>query len=82
MGSYRKVYLAIYCEDEAEYAQAQRVAEDISKTFRLAAKDLIRAQPIIVNNGKLIGDAVRTISKEGMSGVAKVLPKLIKMRRS
>lgn len=81
MGNYRKIYLAIYCESDEEQQQAQRVAEDLSKTFRLSAKDLVGMHPLIVKNGQLIGSAVRTISQEGVSGVAKMLPQLMKMKR-
>ena len=81
MGTYRKIYVAVYCESDDEQREAQHVAEDLSKTFRLSAKDLINAHPMIVKNGQLIGNAVRTISKEGMTGVAKMLPQLMKMKR-
>lgn len=81
MGNYRKVYIAVYCDSDEEQQQAQRVAEDLSKTFRLSAKDLVGLHPLIVKNGQLIGRAVRTISKEGVSGVAKMLPQLMKMKR-
>lgn len=81
MGNYRKIYLAIYCESDEEQQQAQRVAEDLSKTFRLSAKDLIAIHPLMVKNGQLIGNAIRTISREGVSGIAKMLPQLKKMRR-
>lgn len=81
MGQYRKVYIAVICDSEEELKAVQKVAEDISSTFRLSAKDLIAIHPVIKNNGQLIGSAVRTIAKEGMAGVMKVVPQLMKMRR-
>jgi hypothetical protein len=81
MGQYRKVYIAVICESDDELRTVQKVAEDISTTFRLTAKDLIAIHPTIKANGQLIGSAVRTIAKEGMSGVMKVIPQLMKMRR-
>ena len=81
MATYRKVYIAIICEDDDEYAQVQKVAQDLSGTFRLSAKDLIKAYPMIRNNGVLIAKSMRTIAREGMSGIAKVIPQLLKMKK-
>lgn len=81
MGQYRKVYIAVICENDEEQKAVQKVAEDISSTFRLSAKELIKIHPIIQNNGQLIGSAVRTIAKEGMGGVMRVIPQLMKMKR-
>lgn len=81
MGTYRKVFLAIYCENDDDLAQVQKFAEEISTTFRLSARDLIGLQPIVQKNGQLISSAFRTISKEGMSGIMKVVPQLMKMKK-
>lgn len=81
MGSYRKIYIAVFCENEEEVTHVQKVAEDLSSTFRLSAKDLIGIHPLIKKNGQLIASAVRTIAKEGISGVIKVVPQLMKMKK-
>lgn len=81
MGSYRKIYIAVFCENEEEITHVQKVAEDLSSTFRLSAKDLIGIHPLIKKNGQLIASAIRTIAKEGMSGVLKVVPQLMKMKK-
>lgn len=81
MGQYRKVYIAVICENDEEQKAVQKVAEDVSSIFRLSAKELIKIHPIIQNNGQLISSAVRTIAKEGMGGVMKVIPQLMKMKR-
>ncbi len=81
MGSYRKIYIAVFCDNEDEVSQVQKVAEDLSSTFRLSAKDLIGIHPLIKKNGQLIASAIRTIGKEGMPGVLKVVPQLMKMKK-
>ena len=81
MGTYRKVFLAIYCENEDELHLVQKFAEEISTTFRLSARDLIGLRPLVQKNGQLIGNAVRTISRDGMSGLVKVVPQLMKMQK-
>ena len=81
MASYRKIYIAVLCENDAEAEQVQNVAKDLSGTFRLSAKDLIGIHPLIVKNGQLIGPAVRTIAKDGMAGVIKMVPRLLQMKK-
>lgn len=80
MATYRKVYIAVLCENDEEQQQAQRVAEDLSGIFRLSAKDLIGMYPAIKKNGPIIGSAFRTISTQGKSGLVRVLPQLINMK--
>ena len=38
---YRKVYIAVWCDSEEEATKVQKVAEDLSATFKLTAKDLV-----------------------------------------
>lgn len=75
---YRKVYIAVWCDSDSDAAQVQKVAEDLSDTFRLTAKDLIGLHPLIKKNGSLIMSAIRTISKEGFSGIMKIAPQFVK----
>lgn len=81
MAEYRKVYIAVLCDSDDEAARVQQVAKDLSTTFRLSAKDLIGIHPLIKKNGQLIATAVRTIVREGMPGIIKVVPQLMKMKR-
>lgn len=81
MATYRKVYIAVICEDDNELIEVQKVAQDLSGTFRLSAKDLLQAYPMIKKNGSLIAASMRTIAREGMSGIAKVIPQLMRMKK-
>lgn len=81
MGAYRKVHIAVYCENDEEVNEVQQFAEELSTTFRLSARDMLNVRPLVQKNGHLISTAVRTIAKEGMSGVMKMVPLLMKMKK-
>lgn len=56
----------------------QQIAKDASETMRLKASDVIRFYPLYKKNSGLIISAIRAISQEGMKGVMRVVPALIK----
>ena len=70
---YRKIYLAIDCRNDDEAQQVQKIAEDMSMMFSLSAKDIIGIYPSVKSNSGLIKTAIKTLSKEGMKGVGKVV---------
>jgi hypothetical protein len=76
--AYRKIVIAVDCANENEAAEVQRIAQEVSSIFRLKAADLISVFPMIKKNGNVIITALRTISQEGMRGVALTIPYLIK----
>lgn len=75
---YRKVYIAVDCESDAEFEQVQNVAKVMSNIFRFRGSDMLAMYPIVTKNGEVISATVRTIAQEGMRGVAKMLPYLLK----
>lgn len=75
---FRKIYIALDCDDDQEAAQVQRAAEELSSVFRLSAKEVLSAYPMLKNNGQLIRSSIKTIAREGKSGVMKILPFLVK----
>lgn len=75
---YKKIYIAVWCDSDEEGAQVQKVAEDLSATFKLSARDIIGMHPLIKKNGKLIVNVIRTVSKEGFAGVMKMAPQFVK----
>lgn len=70
---YRKIYLAIDCRTEEEAQQVQKIAQDLSMMFNMSAKDIISIYPSIKNNSGLIKTSLKTLSKDGMKGVGKVI---------
>lgn len=76
--AFRKIIIAVDCTDDNEVAQVQSAAKMISENFRLRGADILALAPIVAKNGAVISTAIRTISQEGMMGVAKIVPYLMK----
>lgn len=76
--AYRKVYIAVDCENEQEQMAVQNIAKEISGTFQIKAKDLIKFYPFVVSNKALLYSAVKTVATEGKKGVMKLVPMLFK----
>jgi hypothetical protein len=70
---YRKIYMAIDCRNEDEAQKVQKIAEDLSTMFALSARDIISIYPSVKSNSGLIKTAIKTLSKEGLRGVGKVV---------
>lgn len=70
---YKKIYLAIDCRSDEETQKVQKIAEDLSMMFSLSAKDIIALYPAVKNNSGLIKTSIKTLSKEGIRGVGKVV---------
>lgn len=65
--------MAIDCRTDEEAQQMQKIAEDMSMTFSLSARDIISIYPSVKSNSGLIKTAIKTLSKEGIKGVGKVV---------
>lgn len=76
--AHRKIILAVDCDNEQQQQAVQRIAEEISKTFQISAKDLINLYPFVSQHKALLYSAVKTVSKEGKKGLLKLIPILIK----
>lgn len=72
--AYRKVYIAIDCNNDAEALAAQAFAKEFSQMFQLRATDVLKIAPIVRKNGGLLMKTIRTISEEGSKGIAKMIP--------
>ena len=79
MGTPRKIFIAVYCDDEAQAAMAQDIAKEISSSFQIQAKDLIGIWPMIKKNKATLRNAVSAIAKDKMAGAMKVLPSIVSM---
>lgn len=75
---YKKVIIAIDCDNEEEQRQVQAIAQDISQSFRLKAKDLIGFYPTLQQHKGLLYTAITTISREGKKGIIRLVPMLLK----
>lgn len=75
---YRSITIAVDCANDEEQKTVQAIAKDASETMKLKASDIIRFYPLYRKNSGLIISAIRAISQEGMKGVMRVVPNLIK----
>ena len=76
--SYRKVFIAVDCDNDQELQLVQNIAKEISGTFSIKAKDVIGFYPFVVKNRALLYSAVKTVAAEGKKGVMKLVPMLLK----
>lgn len=75
--AYRKIYIAVDCSSDEEAKQVQKIAEDMSAIFSLSGKDMISLYPSVKNNASLIKSTIKTISRDGMKGLGKVVTSLM-----
>lgn len=76
--AYKKVYVAIDCENEQEQQKVQELAKEISGVLTLKARELIGFYPVLQKNRALIYNAFNILSKEGKKGLFKLIPLLVK----
>ena len=72
--AYRKIFIAIDCENDADALAVQAFAKEVSQMFQLKAADVLRMAPLVKKNGALILKTVKTISAEGTKGIVKIVP--------
>jgi hypothetical protein len=76
--AYKKIIIAVDCENEQEQQMVQTIAKELSETLRLKAKELISFYPTLQKHKSLLYNAIKTISQEGKMGILKLVPMLIK----
>ena len=76
--AYKKVIIAVDCENEQEQQMVQTIAKELSELLHLKAKDLIEFYPILKTHRALIYNSINIISKEGKRGLLKLVPMLMK----
>lgn len=76
--AYKKIIIAVDCDNEQEQQLVQAMAKEISETFRMKAKDLINFYPMLKKHKGLLYTAIKTVSQEGKKGILKLVPLLIK----
>lgn len=76
--AYKKIIIAVDCENEEEQQKVQTIAKELSETLRLQAKDLISFYPTLQKHKGLLYNAMKTISQEGKMGLVKLVPMLLR----
>lgn len=72
--AYRKIYIAIDCNSDAEVSAVQTFAEEASRMFQLKASDVLKVAPLVRKNSALLMKTIKTISADGAKGIAKIIP--------
>ena len=76
---YRKIVLAVDCDSEQEQQMVQKIAEEISSTFKMKAREIIDFYPFVQKNQGVLYAAVKTMGREGKRGLPKLIPLLMKL---
>lgn len=76
--AYKKISIAVDCENEWEQQKVQDIAKELSQVLALKAKELINFYPVLQKHKGLIYTAINTISKEGKMGLFKLVPLLMR----
>lgn len=75
---YRKIILAVDCDNEQDQQLVQNIAQEVCQTYHISAKDIISFYPVVRQNKDIIYTAFKTISREGKKGIMKIVPLLMK----
>ena len=78
MGTPRKIYVAVYCDDEEQATAVQNIAKEASSIFSFNAVDIMGIYPMIKKNRGMLKDFAKAMAKEGKKGAVKLIPSLIK----
>lgn len=79
MGTPRKIYIAVYCDDEEQATAVQNIAKEASSIFSFSAVDIMGIYPMIKKNRGMLKDFAKAMAKEGKKGAVKLIPSLIKV---
>lgn len=75
--AYRKIYIALDCQNDEEAKKMQQVAEEISAAFAMSAKDVLEVYPYVKKNAKLIRNSIRTLSQKGLKGIGSIAAEMV-----
>lgn len=76
--AYRKVIIAVDCENDEEQRMMQEIAQEISNTFQMKAKDIISFYPFVKKHKAMLYSCVKTVATEGKKGMLKLVPIIMK----
>ncbi|MBR3591033.1 MAG: hypothetical protein IKK89_04765 [Alistipes sp.] len=75
--AYKKIYIAIDCQSDAEVVAVQDFGKELSQLLQLKASDVLKIAPMVRKNSALLIKTAKVISSEGAVGVAKMIPYFI-----
>lgn len=75
---YRKIIIAVDCDNDQEQQEIQVIAQELSQLFTLKAKNIISFYPVIKQNKTMLYNAAKIVSREGKRGLMKIIPLILK----
>lgn len=72
--AYRKIFIAVDCQNDAEVENVQQFAKELSQMLQLKGVDVLRLAPAIRKNRDLLAHTIRTIAADGLKGVMRIAP--------
>lgn len=75
---YRKIIIAVDCDNDQEQQEIQVIAQELSQLFTLKAKNIISFYPVIKQNKTMLYNAAKIVSREGKRGLMKIIPMILK----
>lgn len=75
---YRKIIIAVDCDNDQEQQEIQVIAQELSQLFTLKAKNIISFYPVIKQNKTMLYNAAKIVSREGKKGLMKIIPMILK----
>ncbi len=76
--AYRKIIIAVDCDNDQEQQIMQNIAQELSQTFTLKAKQIITFYPVVKQHKALFYNIFKIVATEGKKGFMKVVPMIIK----
>lgn len=70
--AYRKIIIAVDCDNDQEQQAMQAIAQELSGLFTLKAREIISFYPIIKKNKSLLYNIIKIVSTEGKKGFVKI----------
>lgn len=75
---FRKIHIAVNCDNDEEYRAVQKIAEEMSSVMRLTAQELIAVYPEIKKRYGMIATAKSAIKEKGKKGLMAVVGQILK----
>lgn len=76
--AYRKIIIAVDCDNDQEQQAMQQIAQELSQTFTLKAAQIISFYPMVKQHKALFYNIVKIVAAEGKKGFVKVVPMILK----
>ena len=74
------IKLVVYCKDNLEAQRVQNAINNVSSGFNIIGSELLQFHSKFQQNENIIKPVLADVLKNGVSSLAKHIPKLLKLR--